>query len=128
MTMNPDIKTRWLEALRSGEYPQTQGALNRPIRDGEKPAGLCCLGVLCELAVEDGIVRRVPYSDYMLAYIAEGAEYVSNAILPREVVDWAGLDTAYGLELDPEEDVTLTTLNDGGNTFAEIADVIEEHL
>jgi hypothetical protein len=64
----------------------------------------------------------------MLAYVAEGAEYVSNAILPVEVQEWAGLNTAYGLELDPENDITLTTLNDDGQSFAQIADVIDEHL
>jgi hypothetical protein len=38
--MDPDIKAKWLEALRSGEYKQaTQVLQNR--------RGYCCLGVLC---------------------------------------------------------------------------------
>jgi hypothetical protein len=37
--MNEQIKQRWIEALRSGEYEQTQGRL----RD---ETGYCCLGVL----------------------------------------------------------------------------------
>lgn len=38
---------RWIQALRSGEYPQTTGTLTR---DG----AFCCLGVYCEA------VERIP--------------------------------------------------------------------
>ena len=40
--MDADLKAKWLEALRSGKYEQTQGTL----RDGD---AFCCLGVLCDL-------------------------------------------------------------------------------
>ena len=38
--MDPEIKAKWLAALRSGEYKQCQGGLKV---DGR----YCCLGVLC---------------------------------------------------------------------------------
>jgi hypothetical protein len=40
--MNTELKTKWLAALRSGEYTQTSGSL----RDND---GHCCLGVLCDV-------------------------------------------------------------------------------
>jgi hypothetical protein len=40
--MDPEIKTRWVEALRSGRYEQGRKALRF---QGE----YCCLGVLCAL-------------------------------------------------------------------------------
>ena len=39
MAMHPEVKTKWLEALRSGNYEQTEGRL----RDHK---GHCCIGVL----------------------------------------------------------------------------------
>lgn len=45
--LKPHIKTKWVEALRSGDYKKAKGAL---ARDG----GFCCLGVLCDLQVVPG--------------------------------------------------------------------------
>ncbi len=39
---------KWLNALRSGKYQQRRGFLN-------KGGKFCCLGVACELAIEDGV-------------------------------------------------------------------------
>ena len=39
------------------------------------------------------------------------------------VRDWAGIDTGYGRAGNQ----SLTTLNDEGKSFEEIADVIEKH-
>ena len=40
--MRKSIKTKWIKALRSGQYKQGQGALYRNGR-------YCCLGVLCRV-------------------------------------------------------------------------------
>ena len=40
--MNRENMLTWIEALESGEYPQTQ----RVLHDGK---GFCCLGVLCDI-------------------------------------------------------------------------------
>ena len=42
MAMNPELKAKWVAALRSGKYEQARCQLS----DG---VGFCCLGVLCEL-------------------------------------------------------------------------------
>ena len=44
--MNKEIKAEWVKALRSGEYKQGGGALHR----GDH---FCCLGVLCDIAIDD---------------------------------------------------------------------------
>lgn len=42
--MNPELKAKWLAALRSATYGQCQGALRR------QPQGFCCLGVLLDVS------------------------------------------------------------------------------
>lgn len=48
--MDPDLKQRWLKALRGGGYRQAQGRL-RTKRYGDRPH-YCCLGVLANVAGE----------------------------------------------------------------------------
>lgn len=119
--MNADVKKAWLEALRSGEH---QKGISR-LRQGGK---YCCLGVLCDLAAQAGH-GRWRFADSFDDFV-DGDEVVSTA-LPDSVVEWAGLD-----ERSPRVDgIPLVDLNDGSayrpvrpHTFAEIADLIEEHL
>jgi len=124
--VNPKIKARWITRLRSGEVPQTSGGL----RDAH---GQCCLGVLCELAVEDKVIPASEVGDLGFHVYGEGEDQ-QGGILPNAVVDWAGLpeqDPSVDMDADDEEDVierSLSDLNDTGWTFAEIADLIEEQL
>lgn len=82
-----------VDALRSGEYRQGTGALQR----GGK---FCCLGVACEVALKNGlIVLRDPGDDDD----GNGVEYScptdgdipdsSQGELPRGVVEWFGFDS-----------------------------------
>lgn len=48
MKMPPDVKAKWLEALRSGRYKQGQGEL-RTVDNC-----FCCLGVLCDVLDPNG--------------------------------------------------------------------------
>ena len=92
--MNPDIKRRWINRLRSGADRQGSGALHRPA--GTTASGapeLCCLGVLCEIALEDGIVTRELVGDaYHYADSRDPMDWGSGA-LPYAVARWAGLDS-----------------------------------
>lgn len=116
--MNKEIQQKWTTALRSGDYTQDSGKLR-------SRAGYCCLGVLCELAAQEDVIpaAHVEESDDMYWYDGE------RQFLPYSVADWAGLD-----DIDPfvrVDDVihdTLSSLNDEGRTFGEIADIIEEGL
>jgi hypothetical protein len=106
---------KWVEVLRSGKYRQGREAL--VARKPGKHVSYCCLGVLCNLAVEEGIIEKHWRGGY-------GS---NNDIhyLPQKVQNWAGLQTiAGGFGKHPITD-SLANLNDEGSSFKEIADVIE---
>ena len=102
--MNPEIKQRWVEALRSGKYEQGRGVL-REFRDGK--FHYCCLGVLCDLVAPDDWDR----------------EWHRNSIgFPaQEITDEVGLSK--------HQAGILADMNDRHQyTFSQIADYIEENL
>lgn len=109
--MNPEIKARWVAALRSGEYKQTVGAL----RD---KGGFCCLGVLCDLHSKE---RGERWDDF-----SYGGE---KMLVPESVQEWSGASRSPEIARSPEhEEDELSMLNDDGLTFHEIADLIEKQL
>lgn len=131
--MNPEIKAKWLEALRSGEYQQGRERLKSP----DSNPRYCCLGVLCDLAVKEGVARwdDSVVIDEHVAIDAAGRR--AWAELPFGVAVWAGVVDSGG---DPDgnpwvddpahdgERNTLASLNDSGVSFREIADIIEAQL
>lgn len=130
--MYRDIWEKWIQALRSGEYPQGVGELRKVdifAAPGENKFDYCCLGVLCDLhSKETGI-------DWVNN---DGAwEYQGNSgLLPTLVAEWAGVSKKFvlgngGLN---EFDIligmeTVSHLNDNLDlTFPQIADLIEAHI
>lgn len=108
--MNQQVKERWLDALRSGEYRQGAGRLRWDDR-------FCCLGVLCDLhAKETGNEWRAKV-DYL----------GKNHLLPSMVVKWAELDDGDPVIDDPHFS-SLSQMNDHGATFGQIANIIEAQL
>jgi len=130
--MNKSIKTLWVAKLRSGEVEQGEGFLGTD--DGKR----CCLGVLCDLAVEAGVIEAPTKEESLLNDEPEVLVYgYDDVSLPSEVRDWAGLSDSIGTIYSGEYvNQSLPDLNDGYiNSFAkkrvqlnfeEIADVIEE--
>lgn len=112
VSMNADIKQRWVEALRSGQYKQGSGGLK--INNC-----YCCLGVLCELHRQDFPGKewqRKNQNGGQFSYILKDAV----GYPPKEMSDWTGLDPlAYDL---------LADANDSGADFPTIASLIEEML
>lgn len=124
--MNKDVKEKWVRALRSGEYEQTGGALAKPTDLGG--INYCCLGVLCELAVAEGVVtRHMTNPISRMAYINYGNRRETQE-LPDEVIEWAGLIGRDPSIQDGDEPSSLAFANDGGMNFDQIADLIEEQL
>ena len=114
--MKKAIADKWVAALRSGDYKQHQGGLAN-----DKRTRHCCLGVLCELAIKDGVEMEVGpcYDGARGTYYAEAA-----GALPDMVREWAGVGLAHGLL---NGGVSLTSLNDEMKyDFGRIADIIEE--
>lgn len=108
--MNKRIKRLWLKALRGGKFKQGEGQLCVEEDDRLRH---CCLGVLEEIAVQNGVIER--YDRY------DGA-------LDNTTRKWAGLDSD-DPKLGPRKDSrTASWLNDNKHTFAQIADRIEKYL
>lgn len=130
--MNPEIKTLWINALLSGEYRQGRKTL-RHETDGA--VRHCCLGVLCEIAEQAGVV----YSEPLLIgdddtprtqFVATGdPEDRQSGILPDAVQEWAGVANSNGsFWSSVYRQGSLTDLNDTGASFKEIAEYIERYF
>ena len=108
--MRKEIADRWVAALRSGEYGQLTGGLANKERTQH-----CCLGVLCELAIAEGV------SVYMEPDHPTNPSWMKfdNLLgaLPESVGTWAGMTRSKGR--------VLAAMNDAGDPFVKIADVIE---
>lgn len=123
--MDQEVKAKWVAALRSGDYIQGQGFLKTTDEHGAKH---CCLGVLCDLAVLEGVTtaHEVEGDAHRTTIYARGYD----CFPPREVWEWAGLGND-NPEVDipgQEEKRSLVDLNDSGKSFSEIADRIEGSL
>lgn len=150
MPMNPEIKAKWVAALRSGEYKQTTGVLTEVNDDGT--TSHCCLGVLCELALQDGLGLEVTTAEDQLVFATHPSESDRRttvhsydgtySTLPYAVQYWAGLAVTNPHIRIREETRALSQrgrymlaeLNDGTqgdiarHTFEQIADYIEGQL
>lgn len=99
--MDANLKVKLVEALRSGEYPQGSGYLER---NGQ----YCCLGVLC--AIQD--------KDWKKQFDGQLDPSLYTETLPDSLN--AGLTAA--------DRRALAQRNDDGDPFSEIANYIERNL
>lgn len=114
--MNPTIKQRWVEELRSGKYQQGKGHL----RDSGEM--YCCLGVLCDI-IEPGAWKLDPGQTDVYMHGKGHETLPSDTVLT--MAGLPGRDSAY---YDEVIDVLVTMNDTYNNTFSEIADWIEENL
>ena len=106
-------QTRWLAELRSGNYKQGKGALHR----GDE---FCCLGVAAKMfATGDTRVTLAPAVDPEHKVVSYDR---NTAMAPPYVVEALGLHDYLGVGLAHS---SLSSLNDRGNSFNHIADLIE---
>lgn len=106
--MNPELKKKWVEALRSGKYEQGEKQLR------SQDDKFCCLGVLADIQGEPW--EKNSFGNWEV----DGQPYC----LSNDTLDKFGLT--------PSQHDDLAARNDGDNlpkhTFPEIADYIEENL
>jgi hypothetical protein len=110
--MDPQLKEKWLGALRSGAYAQTKNRLRSPEN------GFCCLGVVCNVLNHDGWNEtiRPNHGDPGYDWGSHGTGMVGE-----------DLDRTLGLPLGTAR--TLSDMNDNKDaTFTQIADWIEANL
>ena len=128
--MKPEIAELWATELETGRHEQTKEVLN----DG---TGKCCLGVLCELAIQAGVPIGVyevwhEFRDGSASMVK--AYDTESTIPPMEVLKWAGFQLERNLNqangtftYDTGDRANLAFLNDNGMTFTEIAAVIRKY-
>lgn len=101
LKMRAEVRDELVRRLRSGEYIQGKEKLAIKDEEGER---FCCLGVLCEMAVEEGVIQRTEHDEEHWDFDAEDEGiYVQSVVvnygnvasydanLPPEVAIWAGL-------------------------------------
>ena len=113
-SVNKVIKARWIAALRSGKYAQGYERLGQDDK-------FCCLGVLCELAYEEGVVgKRINYDG---SYIYDD----HDVTLPPSVRGWARMPMHEPIVVSYKNvNANVIQLNDEFMlSFDVIADVIE---
>ena len=130
--LDPKVKQLWLEALRSGKYPQTRECL----RDQR---GYCCLGVL-----QDLYIQNTSYADWIEEVDGEPhdigeqefpevgcAQWAFPSVLGTNfkwIQNGARLYTYIDNGRIPGKMIALAELNDAGHSFNYIADIIEEQF
>ena len=112
--MNPEIKSRWLAALRSGKFAQGTGRLTLD-------NSYCCLGVLAHVAKEE-----LQAAGFVVAETDDDL-YVQDCWGNRHRGDLMAKSEATGMPSGADQS-TLIAMNDGGESFDTIADWIEENL
>jgi hypothetical protein len=113
--VNQEIKKRWAEGLKSGDYEQTTAMLYHP------NDGYCCLGVLADLYLKEGgfLANEIEETSYESMIRSCSASNMGD-MLSAELLQWAGLSLA--------ESEVLAAMNDDGGDFQTIAEYIEETL
>lgn len=134
--MNPEVKQLWKDALLSDEFDQAKSFLRTDY-------GFCCLGVLCEIAVKHGIIEpgelktEGDEEDPQMSEEYFYGAHDDTSVLPREVREWAGLDSpnpdvvvpSEMLSDNDEESITtdLADCNDSLNLdFHQIAELVDQ--
>ena len=139
--MKKRIKERWLKALRSGKYKQGRRRLRIEEDEG---CSYCCLGVLTDLYIKSKAGKEVNAhwvenagdvthpsdcnKDQTCSgfIVGEDGPMTEQAVLPKEVSDWAGVNE--GCPLIGKSKVGAISANDGGKSFKQIANMIEKHV
>lgn len=107
--MNPELKTKWTDALRSGRYSQGQEVL-RSVDDK-----FCCLGVAADIIDPTGWGPGGPQDGDCYVW----CDSIGN--LPYSTLSVLGIDSEIMTDLIGMND-------DDGATFGDIAAWIEKNL
>lgn len=112
MRVNKKQVEKWVRALRSGKYKQTDSAL-------QDSKGFCCLGVACDILIPTKY-KRIDSQGFLVGTFPPAQDGA-----PRWLKN---VDRDFNSRFQGSffESSALTFLNDSGNyTFDEIADLIQ---
>ena len=123
MQMTQEDRDEWVAALRSGKYQQGRGGLLE-----SRSNTACCLGVLCDLQVAKGVLKKDPTLLKTRFYDPRDEEEGSFAALPLILQERFSCGGGVKVQYEGNSD-TLMTLNDvTGLSFSAIADIIENQV
>lgn len=113
-----DVKTKWLNALRSGDYLKGKGKLNCDNK-------YCCLGVLAEIekypkSLSD--IGLISYNNVSSHLTSDSNVYV----VLRSLGDFHGFIII--IENDLRKFISLASINDSTETFNEVIEIIEKYF
>lgn len=116
--MNREIKQKWIDSLRSGEYIQGKYKLFDEGIPYQYGPCHCVLGVLCDIYIKDNNLE-------------DSIEDISVMGFNRNPIDkvyeWAGLKEHPSVEIF-DKSIRLAILNDNDYTFDELSKLIEKQL
>ena len=123
--MKPQAKKLWLQALRSGDYPQCEAMLHND-------DGYCCLGVLQDIKRGPGVEWHPAISESR-SFGTVPLTIEKNPRLYDDGDGWHGVRVLTPrfmrqVGLTGKDQSHLTGMNDAGRSFGEIADWIEANL
>ena len=150
--MNPQVKQKWIDALRSGKYEQG----SEKLRGYE---GYCCLGVLCDLYAQEKN-QEWEFKGYSEDSEEESPDIMDywyfdgeSEFLPDSVREWAGMavkNPQVRVDVSPEDasansstytisspgdgedkwfyNDEIANLNDLGYSFEKLSELIEEQF
>lgn len=124
--MNQEVCKKWVNAMRHGNYRQGWGALKQENDDG---FCYCPLGVLCDIAEQDRVVRSSPWIDATWQYHSLGSPVTDTGFLPAVVQEWADLSTSSPMLEHNGKLHRITSLNDNPDLsldFQDFADMVEK--
>lgn len=121
--MKQELVDEWLRRLRSGDYQQGHQKLCRMTDSGPT---FCCLGVLAEIAVDQGLAEKIVYGPFF-KYKTKDESVASISSLTQGLQKWAGILSYGDYSSNPRKNLSLATDNDMGKNFWEIAEIIERN-
>jgi len=122
---NKERIQKWVDALLSGKFSQGKNALRT--KEGNKDL-YCCLGVLCEVAIEDGVPLEIEDNLHNSELYPKGwnISYDAEYIFPPDLVyEWIEIER-FPEDDDDNDFMEYARLNDNGRSFSYIAERIRE--
>lgn len=104
--MDAKLKTKWVRALLSGDFKQTEGSLH-------EGRGYCCLGVLAA-------IQKCRWID--------GEPFLGKESIGAKFSPGGELRPKFAGGLSRKTQLTLIDMNDSGESFAEIAAYINKRI
>jgi len=111
-----DIKTKWLEALRSGKYQKGECELLNNNK-------YCCLGVLCEIQERP----KKHKNGFQFSFDGDvGGLDKENPLYKK--LNTFGTFKGFKIEIEGIEYMKLAYVNDNSKTFDEVIEIIEKYF